>query len=99
MDAWAHHNAALNDISVTKFLDYDEFDEENDFSDWEDEEYLMENGMQVPNDQEIEKNARKKRGRKNKSKKKKAQPFGNSDEDVVIVEFLDANPDYYGYWV
>ena len=50
MDAWAHHNAALNDISVTKFLDYDEFDEENDFSDWEDEEYFMENGMQVPND-------------------------------------------------
>ena len=56
-----------------------------------------ENGI-LSNDQAIEKNA-KKRGKKKKNKSKK-KPFGNTNEDVVFVEFnLDHRPlrDEYGY--
>jgi hypothetical protein len=68
-------------------LDYDENDMEN----------AIENAMQVPNDQEIEKNSHRKRGNsgrdnKNKKKKKKHSKHGSDsgqEEDVVIVEFLE----------
>ncbi len=87
------------DISVTKFLNDEyqhrqnnhglECESENGYSCGADENDLMQNG------QNIEKNAKKHHKKHKNGKKKSKNPFGNTDEDVVFVEFLETDASYY----
>ena len=67
---------------------YYEGDEGEEYGEYEGENALL------SNDQSIEKNAKKRGHKKNKSKKSK-KPFGGPNEDVVFVEFLESEP--YGH--